>query len=370
MTNGIRLFLVTDAVGGVWVYSLELARSLKLLGVETILAGMGPSPNRDQLQAAAGFKLIDTGLPLDWMEASPGELRRAADRLAEIARHEGADLVQTCSAALLADSKFDQPCIAVQHSCVASWWAAVKGSPLPSEFEWRRELVECGLNRAASVVAPSIAFAAETARIYDAASPVLAVHNGRRPAAMPNIPQGNFVVTAGRLWDEGKNVATLDRAAARLAVPFQAAGATHGPNGTAVALNDMRALGELSGTRIAGLFAARPIFASAALYEPFGLTALEAAHAGCALVLSDIPTHREIWGRAAIFVPAYDDDAFASAINDLMGDPQERDELGQLARARAQLYTPERMARGMADIYARVVADRSEVMPLPMAGAA
>ena len=41
-----------------------------------------------------------------------------------------------------------------------------------------------------------------------------------------------------------------------------------------------------------------------ALYEPFGLAVLEAAQAGCALVLSDIPTFRELWDGAALFVAA------------------------------------------------------------------
>jgi glycosyltransferase involved in cell wall biosynthesis len=368
MTAGLRLLLVTDAVGGVWVYSLELARALKPLGVEMVLAVMGPSPTARQREESAGIKLIDTGLPLDWLETSPSELRSAEEKLADLARVESADIVQTSSAALLADATFDQPCIAVQHSCVASWWAAVKGTPLPYSFVWRRELVECGLNRAATVVAPSIAFAAETARIYDINAPVIAVHNGRRPALRPATRQANFVFTASRLWDEGKNVATLDAAAARLGARFEAAGPQQGPNGARVRLRHIRALGELSPARLASLFAARPVFASAAVYEPFGLSVLEAAYAGCALVLSDIPTHREMWGGAAIFVAPRDDAAFASAIQDLLDDADEREQLGQLARARAQLYTPERMARGMADIYARVA--HTEFVPQAIAGAA
>jgi glycosyltransferase involved in cell wall biosynthesis len=368
VSDGLRLLLVTDAVGGVWVYSLELARALKPLGIETVLAVMGPSPNARQREEAAGIKLIDTGLSLDWLETSPGDLRRAGEALANLARIEGADLVQTNSAALLADVTFDQPCVVVQHSCVASWWAAVKGTPPPHSFVWRRDLVECGLNRAATVVAPSIAFAAETARIYDVSSPVVAVHNGRRPPLAPAHARGDFVFTASRLWDEGKDVATLDAAAARLDAPFEAAGPQYGPNGAHVELNHLRALGEISWARLATLYAARPVFASAAVYEPFGLSVLEAACAGCALVLSDIPTHREMWGGAAIFVSRRDDAAFASAIQDLLDDPDERQQLGQLARARAQLYTPERMARGMADIYARIA--RPHFVPEVIAGAA
>jgi glycosyltransferase involved in cell wall biosynthesis len=237
---------------------------------------------------------------------------------------------------------------------------------MPDKFLWRRELVESGLNRAAAVVAPSAAFAADTARTYQLSMPVVAVPNGRRTSLPADLPRGEFVFTASRLWDEGKNVATLDRAAANLSVPFQAAGARGGPNGAAISLDHIQALGELSLSRIGGLLAARPVFASAALYEPFGLSVLEAAQAGCALVLSDIPTHREIWGDAAVFVPARDDAAFAAAIERLFSNIAQRHDLGERARARAALYTPERTARGMADIYAGVL----ESEPQLMAGAA
>jgi glycosyltransferase involved in cell wall biosynthesis len=365
----MRHLLVTDAVGGVWVYSIELAHALRPLGVETVLAVMGPSPDPRRREEAAEFKLIDTGLPLEWLDSSPGEIRRAGEAIAKIADREGVDVVQTCSAALLADADFGQPCVAVQHSCVASWWAAVRGSPLPRDFLWRRELVERGLRRASAVVAPSASFAAETARIYNVPQ-VSSVHNGRRAATFTRIPQGEFVFTASRLWDEGKNVATLDAAAPRLDVPFQAAGPTHGPNGASAHFDDLQAIGELSATRLSGVLAARPIYASAALYEPFGLSVLEAAQAGCALVLSEIPTHRELWGDAAIFVPARDDAGFAHAIQQLLDDPDRRRELGRRARLRARSYSPERMAAGMADIYARLASSRAEAEPMRTAGAA
>jgi glycosyltransferase involved in cell wall biosynthesis len=264
-------------------------------------------------------------------------------------------VVQTSGAALLAGGAFEQPIVAVQHSCVATWWAAVKGTPLPDDFRWRSDLVAQGLSKADAVVAPSRAFAAATERAYDLDRRVLAVHNGRTAQKLRELPQGDFVFTAGRLWDEGKNVATLDRAAARIRAPFQAAGSTKGPNGASIALEHLIALGSLSEARVAGVMAARPVFASAALYEPFGLSVLEAAQAGCALVLSDIATHRELWDGAALFVEPLDDAAFASAINDLLDRHEERERLGQIARERARQYSPQRMARSMADIYARVL---------------
>jgi glycosyltransferase involved in cell wall biosynthesis len=367
----LRVLLVTDAVGGVWTYSLELARALEALDIEPLLAVMGPSPSAAQRRMAEGLRLIDTGLPLDWMPTSPGELRLAGASLAMIADREQADVVQTCSAALLADNEFSQPCVAVQHSCVATWWASVRGSSLPREFAWRRELTECGLNQASAIIAPTAAFAAQTARTYELCRPVLAVHNGRLPASSRAIPPADFAFTAGRLWDEGKNAATLDAAAARLDIPFEAAGPLQGPNGASASFDHLRTLGEVSEARLAGLLGARPVFASAALYEPFGLTALEAAHAGCALVLSDIPTFRELWGGAACFVPPRDDVAFAETIQLLIDDPEARETMGRAARFRARRYTPEAMASSMARIYSSVTGEtRLAGADLEMAGAA
>lgn len=346
------------------MYSLELARALQQLDVEPLLAVTGPSPRREQRDSAAGIRLIDTGLPLEWLDTSADEIRRAGEELARIAADESVDLVQTSSAAILAGAAFDRPRIAVQHSCIATWWAAVKGTPLAQDFEWRRDLVGEGLANADAIVAPTNAFAGTTMRSYGLDRRVIAVHNGRSERHLRELPHGEFVFTAGRLWDEAKNASTMDRVAARIEVPFQAAGPTEGPNGASVELEHLFTLGELSEAKLAGVLAARPIYASAALYEPFGLSVLEAAQAGCALVLSDVPTHRELWDGAALFVETCDDFAFASAIGKLLKDRSMRQHFEQRSRQRARRYSPGRMARKMADIYS------SLTQPQLVAGAA
>jgi glycosyltransferase involved in cell wall biosynthesis len=101
----------------------------------------------------------------------------------------------------------------------------------------------------------------------------------------------------------------------------------------------VQALGSLSMVDLREEYAACGLFASAALYEPFGLAALEAAHAGTALVLSDIPTHRELWDGAAVFVPPRDAEGFAACCAALLDNPDEAARLGALARQRAMTYS-------------------------------
>jgi glycosyltransferase involved in cell wall biosynthesis len=354
-----RVLLTTDAVGGVWTHSVELAAALRTLGIDPVLAAMGPSPSLGHLATAGRTPVIDTGLPLDWLAASAHEVRQAGLAIAQLADDVGTDLVQLHSAALACDADYKQPVVAVQHSCVATWWDAVHGGHLPQELKWRRELVDRGLRRADAVVAPTEAFAAQTARTYPLTRGVQTVHNGRTPLPLPDGERVDFVLTLGRLWDAGKNVQTLDAAARLIRVPIEAIGPLGAPDGSAVVFDHLVTRGALDQCAIAERLAARPVFASSALYEPFGLSVLEAAQGGCPLVLSDIPTFRELWSDAAMFVPPTDAQRFADAIASLLNNPELREAYGRAAKQRAARYTPEAMSRRMLEIYEKVATHAS-----------
>jgi glycosyltransferase involved in cell wall biosynthesis len=93
------------------------------------------------------------------------------------------------------------------------------------------------------------------------------------------------------------------------------------------------------------------IFVLPARYEPFGLAVLEAALAGCALVLGDIPSLREIWQDAALFAPTCEPDAIAAALAMLITDAPLRQHMGQRARSRALEFSPRRTARAYLALY-------------------
>jgi glycosyltransferase involved in cell wall biosynthesis len=98
------------------------------------------------------------------------------------------------------------------------------------------------------------------------------------------------------------------------------------------------------------------IYALPARYEPFGLSALEAALSGCALVLGDIPSLREVLGESALYVPPHDVDALRTVLNVLAGDPALRSRLGEAARRRALTYTPSQMAGAYYTAYQELLA--------------
>lgn len=350
--------MTADTVGGVWQYALELAGALRPLGYQVELAVLGPAPSEAQAAAAAraGAAVIDTGLPLDWLAENADDVARAAAAVARLAHERGADVVQLNQPALAA-ADFAAPVLAVVHSCMAGWWDAVETGPVPPSFEWQVALTASGLARADAVACPSGASADAVQRLYGLRDRPAVIHNGRAPFAL-DVSDGAgapIAFTAGRLWDRGKDVATLDAVAARLTIPFRAAGALAGPDGSQVTVTHLEAMGVLDEAGLARQLDGRPIFVSAARYEPFGLAVLEAALAGCALVLSDIPTFRELWDGAASFVAPGDVDGYVAAIAALGDDPARRAAAGASAAARAARFTPAAMAQATAAVHERLL---------------
>ena len=78
--------------------------------------------------------------------------------------------------------------------------------------------------------------------------------------------------------------------------------------------------GHVSDETLACLYAGALAFVSPSASEGFGLPAVEAAASGTAVVLSDIPAHRESLGDAAFYVPVGDSAGLADALFQIVGD--------------------------------------------------
>ena len=358
MSRGLSLLMTADAIGGVWQYSLDLAAALAPLGVATTLVTLGPRATAAQRAeaAGAGVTLIESDLPIDWLCEGPEPIHAAGEQIAAIAAARQVDLVQLNMPTLGARARFGVPVVAVMHGCISTWWDAAHGTTLPAPYRWQRMLTHQALIAAGAVVAPSATHAGEVARHYGLVDAPLAIHNGRTPLVEPGAAApARRLFTAGRLWDLVKDSALLDAVAARVPVPFRAAGATRGPHGETVEPDHLDLLGQLDTVTLAAELATQPVFVSAARFEPFGLAVLEAAAAGCPLILSDISTFRELWDGAATFVSVGDEDGYVAAIEAVLDDPAHAVVLGDAARARAERYTPAATAAQMAPLYARLV---------------
>lgn len=331
------VLMTADTVGGVWTYALDLADALAAYDVVVHLATMGPRATPVQRQAvdrSAVAAVHESDFALEWMPEPWRDVDTAREWLLQLADDVGADAVHLNGYAHAA-LEWRIPTVVVAHSDVISWWSAVHGVPAPAEWSTYRERVAAGLRAADAVVTPTAAVADDLRRHY-AFDDAVVVPNFRRRSAQQAMAKEPLVAAAGRAWDEAKNLAAVQRVAAELPWPVEIAD------------------GSLSAAEVAALLRRAAVFVAPARYEPFGLGALEAAHAGCALVLGDIPSLREVWGDAALYVHPCDDDGLVQAVRRLAGDDVRRARLAASARERAATYTAERTARGYLDVYARL----------------
>jgi glycosyltransferase involved in cell wall biosynthesis len=223
----VRVLLTADAVGGVFTYALELAGALAGAGAEVILATEGARLGPDQraaVRAIPRLVLHESAFRLEWMTEPWDDVAASGRWLLALEARERPDVVHL-DAYAHGRLPFRAPKLVVGHSCVLSWWEAVKGEPAPREAWTRyRAVVRAGLAGADAVVAPSAAFLRALERLYGPLPPARVVPNGRGPERFRPGPKEPLVLAAGRVWDEAKNVAAVARVAERLPWPVYVAG--------------------------------------------------------------------------------------------------------------------------------------------------
>lgn len=351
------ILMTTDPVGGVWNYSLDLCRELGHAGLDVVLASMGrklTASERAQARSLPRVQLCESAFKLEWMTNPWRDIAAAGDWLNDLAARTAPTLIHLNQFSHGAIA-WSVPCLVVGHSCVYSWFDGVKGSSPGAPWEKYKDKVGRGLRGADAVTAPSRWLLAQFEKIYGGFAAAGPVYNGRDPARFTPQAKENFILTAGRLWDEAKNLAILDPLASRLSWPIYAAGDSASPDGNSPQLEHLRLLGRVNPTMLAAWMSRAAIFVSPARYEPFGLAALEAGLSGCALVLGDIPSLREIWGEAALFVAPDDPEEIATALGALIADAALRRRFARQARRRAKEFTARRMADAYLALYRRML---------------
>jgi glycosyltransferase involved in cell wall biosynthesis len=241
---------------------------------------------------------------------------------------------------------------------VYSWWQALKGQAPPSGWEHYRGEVRRGLQNADLVIAPSGSMLRALEYHYGPILRALVIANGRDVSRYRAAAKGPFIFAAGRVWDEAKNIAALDHVAANLPWPIYVAGDARHPDGGHAVCPEVHTLGPLPSHAVARWLAQAAIYALPARYEPFGLSILEAGLSGCALVLGDIPSLREVWGDAALFVSLENTTGLHESLMNLIRNDELRRDYAQRALARALRYSSERMAANYLDAYRRIASGR------------
>lgn len=358
-SSPLRLLMTADTVGGVWTYAVELVQALGPQRAEVLLATLGAPLSSAQSRAAArlsNLTVCESRYKLEWMDDPWADVDASGAWLMELEREFRPQIVHLNTYAHGA-LPWNAPVLMVGHSCVLSWWQSVKGEAAPPHWSPYQARVQAGLANADLVAAPSRTMLDALRSYYGPFRATQVIYNARWPGDFVPGVKEEQILAIGRLWDEAKNIALLDQAAVDIPWPIYVAGEQRHPSGGKLEPVHLRTLGQLSQAQVRSWLASAALYVLPARYEPFGLSVLEAALSGCALVLGDIASLRELWGGAALFVSPDDASHLAAVLRDLIDHPRRLQTLAQAARRRARRYLPATMADAYWQVYTRLIAE-------------
>jgi glycogen(starch) synthase len=346
----MRVLMTADTVGGVWRFAQELTSGLLEAGDAVALVSFGREPSMAQqaecqrLHALWGesFFYVSCDTPLEWMRENKRAFGQAAAGLARVSREFEAELLhanQFCFGA----AQLGIPTVVTAHSDVLSWARCCRGAEL-GDSEWLARycaLVQHGLDAADLVTAPTTWMMRALGEGFRLRSEQLVIPNGRSIAAQAPGERRLRAVTAGRVWDEAKDVALLGMVQSPM--PLVVAGEEECDGLRAGVLKGVELRGALSEQATLQLFANSAVYVCPSRYEPFGLAPLEAALCGCAIVAREIESLREVWGNAALYFR--DAGELSAMLKRLYEDPEFLFEYQRRAGERAQIFSREQMVR-------------------------
>jgi glycosyltransferase involved in cell wall biosynthesis len=349
----MKALLTTNNVGEIWIYAMELARKLGEESISVVLATMGwpltPAQHREA-EALANLDVFESLYKPEWMENPWDDVERAGQWLLRMRDEVQPDIIHLNSYSF-GSLDWGLPVLITGHSEAVCRWLAIHQELPAGKFDLYREKVKAGIAGADELVAPTQAMLDVLDEFYGPLDKGLVIPNGRDPAIFHPQRKEPFILACGRLWDEAKNIGILDEVASNISWPIRIDGENPSSGNVSSHKSSLQLTGSLStDDRIHNLERAS-IYILPAKYEPFGISALEAGLAGCALVLADLPSLREVWQDAAIYVPPDESPAISQALNRLIRNESMLHQYADRAYLRALEYSPDRMAAAYLRLY-------------------
>lgn len=115
--------------------------------------------------------------------------------------------------------------------------------------------------------------------------------------------------------------------------------------------HNLRILGDVALEDLIALYSGAAAFVYPSVYEGFGMPVLEAMACGCPVITSNVSSLPEVAGDAALLVSPSASDEIAAALRRLLTDSPERERLVRLGFERAGLFTWEKTARSMLEVF-------------------
>ncbi len=354
-----RVLLTTETEGPLWTFTFELVRALRAFEIRVAIAAFGPPipvADRQELRAMEHVSL------------------HMAERFAEpddaLDERAAGDWLMALEAAVMPDVVH----VNLPWHTRLAWMAPVILTAHPQYFP------EAGSSRFFAAWRGDTGRAVQAADLVTAASQAIIdrledrfgafrgaepVAYGRDALAFAPVRKEDLILSVGNLPAFSKDPA-YEAAARRVAWPLYVAGRPGSHDPEEYRPLDTRTIPASEPADWAHWASRAALCVSLELDESSTFQELAAALSGCALVLSDTPSHRETWGDAALYVQAPGPlDSLLRVLGALTHDPALVQAQGQRARRRATQFSAARMAAQYMERYEEALRRTIVLKPVP-----
>jgi hypothetical protein len=194
-----RILMTADSIGGVWACAVELSRALHRHDIHVLLATMGAALSEDQREEVRRLSNVEVcarPYKLEWMDDPWDEVDAAGEWLLGLEQKFNPDLIHL-NGHTHAALDWQAPSLVVGHSCVLSWWRAVKKEAAPARWHEYENRVGRGLKKADLVVAPTHTMLRALEFHYGPLKATKVIPNGRHPGGFAVGRKEKFILAPG-----------------------------------------------------------------------------------------------------------------------------------------------------------------------------
>ena len=327
----MRVLMTSSAERDIWQFTSLLVGQLAehhAASVLVVVLGRLPAESNiaflcHRAHPDATVEVQNLDGPLDNEEhAAADQLAVTRSALRDLARQWGAQVIHANHFSAVAAGFESIPVLLTAHGDQCSKHSLVDGESPPQVEPGYVEMIRRSLMTASCVVAPSGFVADCLSRWFGYRGVVRVIPYAATPFPEAMEAERKIdVVTSGDLWAPSTNFVCFQAAAALAPdLAFAAIGplVPYGIQRTRPIAHSILFTGDASKAELNQMLANSKVYVSASTYDPTGVGSIQAALAGCRLLLSDSAFYRAIWGDRAAYFDARDVDSLLAGIRSLL----------------------------------------------------
>lgn len=358
MTSKFKLLMTTNVKNEIWDYSVILAGALlKQIDAEILMLSFGGEPTINQKAEAESLNV-----KFLFSDFSPAIFNDSeAKSLFESTVKEFNPHILHLNDCYI-NSDFKKPGIFTFHNDLLNKKLCNFGINNINNYNYQdnnflkqKELINKSLNNADIIITQSRVPAEYLIKTYDLQKKIKIVYNGIDYKPYSGMRENINLLAHGNLSDRSKNISLLLNMAYKLPDNIKLKIIGDFPPERRLPRN-VEFLNNLSGEELMNVYKTSSIYIAASSYESNGISSMQAAFSGCAVLAADIPVFKELWGDCACMFEKENLNSLMKTVNNLAENRNLLEITSRNCQAKAlSVYNSKRMASEYINLYKNIL---------------